>query len=72
MQLQGSGVANMLRPIQALCWRPALVAKEARNGVCIINKDYMVRNSLARTRLRALVNVGAATMRRKAELQDMR
>ena len=62
----------MLRPIQALCWRPALVAKEARSGMCIINKDYMVRNSLARTRLRALVNVGAATMRRKAELQDMR
>ena len=70
--VQGSGVANMLRPIQALCWRPALVANEAKNGVCTPKGDYVVRNSLARTRLRALVNVGSATMRRKAELLDMR
>ena len=49
-----------------------MVACEAKNGVCILKRDYMVRNSLARTRLRALVNVGAATMRRKAELLDLR
>ena len=59
----------MLRPVQALCWKPALVVDEARS---ILRSDYMVRNSLARTRLRALVNVGAATMRRKAELLDLR
>ena len=61
----------MSRVIQALTWRPALVAKEVK-GVCTINQDWIARNSLARTRLRALVNVGAATMRRKVELQDMR
>eukprot|EP00891_Asterochloris_glomerata_P008547 jgi/Astpho2/8547/fgenesh1_pg.00125_%23_43_t len=58
---------NLLRLIQTLCWKPALVEQRFDNGDVITNKNHVVQGKLARARLRATATIGFGTMRRKIE-----
>ena len=71
--LQGAASpVNLLRLIQTLCWKPALVEQRFDNGDVITNKNHVVQGKLARARLRATATIGFGTMRRKIELAAIR
>lgn len=68
--LQGTGEANMLRPVQALCSRESLVTIE--RGVVKYKATYLGASTASRLRTRLAINLSYATYRRSQEMMDIR
>ena len=68
--LQGTGEANMLRPVQALCSRKSLVTSEG--GVVKYRATCLGASTASRLRTRLAINLSYATYRRSQEMMDIR
>lgn len=68
--MQGTGVANMLRPVQALCSAKALQFVE--RNVVKYRPSYLGASAATRLRTRLAVNLSYVTYRRCKEMMQIR